>query len=239
MVWYWLKLAVEAEFEVGKLARLYGWPSRHLSREWRSAFLGSAGHWLHEVRLILAAYRLWEGKHAAEVAAEIQYADVHQLYRAFHRFFGTTTAEFIGKVGGLSWLACAKCYISRSKCHTGPETSAASSLDQASPSVQPKLCRREEEILTLVAQGKVNKEIAEVTGLTENTVRYYLKRARSKAKAHTSIEAAARYGFIRSRAKQSPPSNDQHHEWIERSTSSQAPRGTTHNGGFRPACHFA
>ncbi|EHR53271.1 response regulator containing a CheY-like receiver domain and an HTH DNA-binding domain [Saccharomonospora marina XMU15] len=51
------------------------------------------------------------------------------------------------------------------------------------------LTRREYEVLRLAAQGKTNPEIAQVTGLTRNTVKTYLQSALHKLGARNRVEA--------------------------------------------------
>lgn len=51
------------------------------------------------------------------------------------------------------------------------------------------LTRREYEVLRLAAQGRTNPEIAEVTGLTRNTVKTYLQSALHKLGARNRVEA--------------------------------------------------
>jgi two-component system response regulator DevR len=53
------------------------------------------------------------------------------------------------------------------------------------------LSRREVEVLRLVAAGETNRDIARHLGLTDNTVRTYVKRALEKLGCHTRSEAAA------------------------------------------------
>ncbi len=54
------------------------------------------------------------------------------------------------------------------------------------------LTRREYEVLRLVAAGHTNPEIAEVLGLTRNTVKTYLQSAMSKLGARNRVEAIAK-----------------------------------------------
>lgn len=54
------------------------------------------------------------------------------------------------------------------------------------------LSSREREVLLLVSQGESNKLIARQLGVTEHTVKTYLKRASSKLGCHTRASAAAR-----------------------------------------------
>lgn len=55
------------------------------------------------------------------------------------------------------------------------------------------LTPREREVLELLAGGFVNKEIAERTGVTVDTVRYYLKRIYVKLHVRTRTEAALKF----------------------------------------------
>jgi len=56
----------------------------------------------------------------------------------------------------------------------------------------PPLTRREYEILRRVAIGETNSEIAEVIGLSRNTVKTYLQSALQKLGARNRVEAIAR-----------------------------------------------
>jgi DNA-binding NarL/FixJ family response regulator len=55
------------------------------------------------------------------------------------------------------------------------------------------LTAREREVLELLAGGFVNKEIAERTGVSVDTVRYYLKRIYVKLHVRTRTEAALKF----------------------------------------------
>jgi len=55
------------------------------------------------------------------------------------------------------------------------------------------LSPREKEVLALVAKGYINKEIAATLGLTEDTVRGYLKRIYEKLHVRSRTEAAMKY----------------------------------------------
>jgi DNA-binding NarL/FixJ family response regulator len=52
---------------------------------------------------------------------------------------------------------------------------------------------REREVLELLSNGFVNKEIAERTGVSVDTVRYYLKRIYAKLHVRTRTEAALKF----------------------------------------------
>jgi len=58
------------------------------------------------------------------------------------------------------------------------------------------LTRREYEVLRLAAQGRTNPEIAEVTGLTRNTVKTYLQSALHKLGARNRVEAISRAAAV-------------------------------------------
>ncbi len=55
------------------------------------------------------------------------------------------------------------------------------------------LSAREKEVLALVAKGYINKEIANMLGLTEDTVRGYLKHVYEKLHVRSRTEAAMKY----------------------------------------------
>ncbi len=59
-----------------------------------------------------------------------------------------------------------------------------------SPSAADNLTPREEEVLRLVAQGLINKEIADRLGVTTETVRQHLKNCYAKLHVRTRTEAA-------------------------------------------------
>jgi NarL family two-component system response regulator LiaR len=54
------------------------------------------------------------------------------------------------------------------------------------------LTDREREVFDLLAQGKTNKEIAEVLFITTNTVKRHLKSVFEKLDVHTRSAAAAK-----------------------------------------------
>jgi DNA-binding NarL/FixJ family response regulator len=57
----------------------------------------------------------------------------------------------------------------------------------------PRLTPREEEILTLLSKGFVNKEIAAKLGVTYETVRDHLRHIYEKLHVHSRVEAVARF----------------------------------------------
>lgn len=62
------------------------------------------------------------------------------------------------------------------------------------------LTRREEEILSLVAQGKSNREVGQALGLQEKTVKHYMTNILGKLHVRNRVEAALmakNSGFVR------------------------------------------
>jgi len=55
------------------------------------------------------------------------------------------------------------------------------------------LGKREQEVLSLIAKGYINKEIADILGVSLETVRTHLKRIYEKLHVHSRTEAAAEY----------------------------------------------
>lgn len=64
---------------------------------------------------------------------------------------------------------------------------------QTQHSDSESLSKREEEVLSLVAQGYINKEIADMTGLSVETVRSYLKNIYKKLHVRSRTAAAMKY----------------------------------------------
>jgi two-component system, NarL family, response regulator len=64
---------------------------------------------------------------------------------------------------------------------------------------KPELSKRELSVLTLVASGRSNREIAVATGITEGTVKFHMTAILAKLGVSSRTEAvsvAARYGLI-------------------------------------------
>lgn len=59
-----------------------------------------------------------------------------------------------------------------------------------------ELSRRERQCLQLLAAGKIHKQIAAALGISESSVRLYLRSARNKLGASTSHHAVARASFL-------------------------------------------
>jgi DNA-binding NarL/FixJ family response regulator len=62
---------------------------------------------------------------------------------------------------------------------------------RTAPQAPPNLSRREEEILTMVANGAKNREIAAKLGLSEATVRAHLQRTYKKLNVTSRVQAVA------------------------------------------------
>jgi two-component system nitrate/nitrite response regulator NarL len=73
---------------------------------------------------------------------------------------------------------------SLARADTEPECSVASASND------PKLSRREQQILAYVAQGKPNKVIARLCKITESMVKLHLTAILRKIDAHNRTEAA-------------------------------------------------
>ena len=56
---------------------------------------------------------------------------------------------------------------------------------------EARLSRREIQVLRLVARGMSNKDVAAAMGLSENTIRTYMRRVLAKLGCHSRSEAAA------------------------------------------------
>ena len=56
--------------------------------------------------------------------------------------------------------------------------------------VRPRLTAREIDILQRVAQGRLNREIAAVLGISEHTVRSHIRDILDKLQMHSRMEAA-------------------------------------------------
>lgn len=58
--------------------------------------------------------------------------------------------------------------------------------------LHPKLTPREREILTWLAHGKTDREVAELIGLSESTIHHYVERILNKLQARNRTHAVAR-----------------------------------------------
>lgn len=54
-----------------------------------------------------------------------------------------------------------------------------------------RLTPRESEVIALVGDGKINKEIADTLGMSLNTVKFHLSNAMQKLDARTRAQAVA------------------------------------------------
>jgi DNA-binding NarL/FixJ family response regulator len=57
-----------------------------------------------------------------------------------------------------------------------------------------QLSERERQVLQLLAQGKIYKEIADLLGVSQNTVHSYIRRVYEKLHVHSKMEAVAKLG---------------------------------------------
>lgn len=90
--------------------------------------------------------------------------------------------------------------VSRGATYVSPNLVGAASLERPNPSLSPDpLSRREREILQLVAEGKSTKEIADLLGISFNTVESHRTRLMVKLKIHERaglVRYAVRRGLI-------------------------------------------
>lgn len=72
------------------------------------------------------------------------------------------------------------------------------SLQQAKPTLSPaeELSKRENEVLALLAQGYLYKEIADLIGISMPTVSTYIRRIYEKLHVHSRAQAVARYANL-------------------------------------------
>ena len=64
------------------------------------------------------------------------------------------------------------------------------------PKTADALSKRENEILALLAQGYLYKEIADMVGITLRTVNTYIRRIYEKLHVHSRGQAVARYANL-------------------------------------------
>ncbi|HOR24613.1 MAG TPA: response regulator transcription factor [Opitutaceae bacterium] len=72
------------------------------------------------------------------------------------------------------------------------------SLHQPKPRLKPsdELSKRENEVLVLLAQGYLYKEISDTLGIGQETVNTYIRRIYEKLHVHSRAQAVARYAGI-------------------------------------------
>lgn len=61
----------------------------------------------------------------------------------------------------------------------------------ATATLQPRLTRREKEVLQAISDGKSNKEVASMVNLSERTVKFHVTALLSKFNVHTRGELVA------------------------------------------------
>ncbi len=186
---YWVELAQDAAFRPSRLAVLYGLSRRQLEREWKQSFGEAPGPWLHRVRMLLAAYALWNGQSASEVAHDLKFCDAREMSRAFRQFFKISAAQFILDARKRPWVDVAKHHIGcreipRQECALDP-----GSTRQPGPAKDARLSPREAQVLTVAAQGQTDKQTADTLRTSEDTVEYHWRRILQKLNSHSRAEA--------------------------------------------------
>ena len=63
--------------------------------------------------------------------------------------------------------------------------------------VRPALTRRQQDVCSLLSQGKTNKEIAHLLRLSEGTVRIYVGQMLERTGAKNRVQLAVRWKFDR------------------------------------------
>ena len=106
--------------------------------------------------------------------------DIHSALRAGARAFLSATTSEEEVLQCVHWVRDGRSYI----------PARAASLVADHLAAEP-LTTREHEILTLVAQGQSNKQIARVLAISEATVKSHVRRILDKTMAATRTEAAA------------------------------------------------
>ena len=111
--------------------------------------------------------------------------------------FGTLRGAMQGEAS-ISRVMAAKLLREFSQQENGKKPS--SGLDST-------LSRREREVLELVAQGKINKEIATLLAIAENTVKNHIKKILEKLQMENRVQATAyalREGLVKAPVRKRP-----------------------------------
>jgi len=96
-------------------------------------------------------------------------------------------------------LAAGEMYLSPALAAPGAPSVAAPSLSPRHLNPAPRLTERERQVLTLVARGRSNREIAELLGLSANTIavhRANLMKTLSVRKTAALVLYAVRHGLV-------------------------------------------
>jgi AraC-like DNA-binding protein len=91
----WLALGLKAKFKTKTLARLCGRSPRQLQRYFLSVFKRSPKHWLHALRMSIAAQMIIQLDSEKEIASSLGFSDVPHLIRAFQHYYGCTPKEYL------------------------------------------------------------------------------------------------------------------------------------------------
>jgi DNA-binding NarL/FixJ family response regulator/AraC-like DNA-binding protein len=141
-----LRAAEESRYHVELLSDRCGCSARHLERLWKKYFGRLPKDWLHQVRMLAAAFYLWAGARLSDVSAKLQYAHLSGFASAFKKYFRLAPAHFAQAIRTRSWLEVGKSYV------TGREIasriSRISGVTNCTPSGDPLLqCFQIGEIL--------------------------------------------------------------------------------------------
>lgn len=185
--------AEEAGYSASKFKVLLGLSRWQSTRLWRHCFGLSLGEWLHCVRMIQAACRLRQGMSSHEVAKALKYSRTDDLTKAIRQFFGKSVRALIRETEKEFRAHAPKCRVGRPKLPCSEKDVKAPGNRSGMKGANPRISTQEEDILELVAKGSLNKEIAEALKLSENTIKYYLKRICRKTGTHGRAEVTAWY----------------------------------------------
>ena len=90
----WIELAIQGKYRPRLLARLCGQSLRQLERYFLEAFRTTPKHWLHMVRMSVAAQALMQDKNQKEISASLGFSNVPHFVREFKRHYGITPSVY-------------------------------------------------------------------------------------------------------------------------------------------------
>ncbi len=106
-----LRAAEESRYHVELLSDRCGCSARHLERLWKKYFGRPPKDWLHQVRMLAAAFYLWAGARLSDVSAKLQYAHLSGFASAFKKCFRLAPAHFAPAIRTRTWLGVGKSYV--------------------------------------------------------------------------------------------------------------------------------